>query len=476
VPQLRSVIHGIKEAWRNQDDPTLLKDPTPRILSVAIALLRCFRVADWDQTIPLAATLLAGMEEAPSWITKIKHYFVDEYQDFNRAEQSMIRLLGAAAETIVIVGDDDQSLYSSRGGAPEGIQLLFDDHTNDCVSLVKCYRCKANLVSPANMFQAALSARPRPLTAAYPAGEVLCYRFKSSKAEVAFLAGYLTTKLGELPEDPKPKDGIVCLFPSKRVLNCYLDMLSPTVPCSSRQTASSETRLWLERVLQLVQRPGQRFLERLLLRSYPDVKPKHRHIIVARILERDVSPSASAQSLLSEGAIAGTAATALRAFCDACAAYGSRDAARIAPLIAARLGVPEAEVLSQLEVLLATRDDIFPEDPVTSVADALLPETASVPEDPRSVLFLTMHGSKGLTRRTVVIPGLEEACLPGTTDALDAPERARLFFVAMTRATDHLLLTFPLNRGGDSLNFPMPGRGVQSSFIAQAGLVATYHA
>jgi superfamily I DNA/RNA helicase len=88
-----------------------------------------------------------------------------------------------------------------------------------------------------------------------------------------------------------------------------------------------------------------------------------------------------------------------------------------------------------------------------------------------------MHGSKGLTKNTVVVPGLEEACLPGDAAAEDLPERQRLFFVAVSRSAGNLLLTFPHNRGGkDSLNFEMPGRGVASSFIASAGLVASYRA
>jgi superfamily I DNA/RNA helicase len=86
-----------------------------------------------------------------------------------------------------------------------------------------------------------------------------------------------------------------------------------------------------------------------------------------------------------------------------------------------------------------------------------------------------MHGSKGLTKRIVVIPGLEEACLPGEAAGDELAEKRRLFFVALSRATDRVLLTFPHNRGGnDSLNFDMPGRGTASPFIAQAGLAAVF--
>lgn len=99
------------------------------------------------------------------------------------------------------------------------------------------------------------------------------------------------------------------------------------------------------------------------------------------------------------------------------------------------------------------------DDLLATISDVLLPDTASQPEDPRAILFLTMHGSKGLTKRTVVIPGLEEAPLPGEATGTELAEKMRLFFVALSRSTDRLLLTFPHNRGGnDSLNFEMVGR------------------
>jgi DNA helicase-2/ATP-dependent DNA helicase PcrA len=123
-----------------------------------------------------------------------------------------------------------------------------------------------------------------------------------------------------------------------------------------------------------------------------------------------------------------------------------------------------------------TIDEPEQDDPIAAVCDALLPDTATPPEDPRAVLFLTMHGSKGLTKKTVVLPGLEQSWLPGTASGEDLAERRRLFYVAITRATDRLLITVPRTRArNDSLNFSLPGRGEPSTFIADAGLQCTYH-
>jgi superfamily I DNA/RNA helicase len=476
VPQLRGQLNVIKKGWRDHVDPATLPEPAPDILRLSLVLSRSFRLVDWDETIPLARAILEDLPETPEWIQKIRHFFVDEYQDFNCAEQGMIRILEKASDSMVIVGDDDQSLYSGRGGAPDGIRDLYAGPECDHVSLVKCYRCPSNIVLSVNRFQATMSADPRPMSAVNAGGQVLCYRFKSSKAECAYLVEYLNARIAELAEAPGPKDGIVCLFPTKRVLNCYFEMLSPSIACVKRGAIVSARRHWLERVLQLLIRPHQRFIERLLLNRYQHIKPRHRRLIIDCIIEQDVSPSAACESLLSEGCFTAKALAEATAFVAMCEAIASRDLAQVASTVAGTLSVQEGLALEQLHTLTSA-DQQLRADLVEVVCDTLLPDTAAQPDDARAVLFLTIHGSKGLTKNTVVLPGLEDACLPGGANTEDLPERQRLFFVALSRASKNLLLTFPHNRGGnDSLKFDMPGRGVASPFIASAGLVASYHA
>lgn len=69
-----------------------------------------------------------------------------------------------------------------------------------------------------------------------------------------------------------------------------------------------------------------------------------------------------------------------------------------------------------------------------------------------------------------------EISLPGVAVAERLAESKRLFFVALSRATSNLLLTFPHNRGGKgSLRFDAPGRGEARPFIRAASLAASYH-
>ncbi len=54
------------------------------------------------------------------WRQRTKHFLVDEFQDINGAQSELIRLLSEGQDAgLVVVGDDDQSIYSWRGGSPQ---------------------------------------------------------------------------------------------------------------------------------------------------------------------------------------------------------------------------------------------------------------------------------------------------------------------------------------------------------------------
>lgn len=477
VPALRLVLDSIKKAWRNEADINAIPEPAPSILPVAQSLAKGYRLIDWDQTIPLAHGLFREMNPIPDWIAEIQHYLVDEFQDFNTAEQSFIRSLVGHARSGVVVGDDDQSIYSGRGGSPAGMRALYDPAVRDTVSLQKCFRCKATIVGAANTFQTSMRPDPRPMLTTAAGGSIVCHKFKSTKAELAFLTPYLNERIAEIPENPKQKDRVICLFPSRKVLSFYFDKLSPNVPSTKRAEGVAPERQWLRRVLILGKKRDQRFIERLLLREYGDVKPRHREAMVRRIIQRDASPVDALLSLIQDGEVTGSAATAAQAFVDDCTAISHRDLIRIGEIVGNRLGIDPALAQNTIAPFLEAAEDQEDETDLDSVCDTLLPNTAVAADDLRRVQFLTMHGSKGLTRKNVILPGMEEAWLPGVAADEDLREKQRLFFVALTRATDTLLVTLPLRRSaGDPLNYQTAGRSTPSSFLARAGIPCAYRA
>src|SRR3990172_6712671 len=476
VPQRRNNLKDIKAAWRDTVYPSSLTSPIPNILIQAEILFRALRVIDWDQTIPLAHKLATGLSTLPKWITDIKHYLIDEFQDFNKAEQVLIALLSSHATSTVIVGDDDQSLYSIRGGSPDGLRSLYSDSTKDQVSLVNCFRCCKTIVTAANTFQGVMHTTPRVIIPVKSGGEIFAYRFKSSKAEIAFLVPFLQDCIAQLPETITPKDATVCLFPSWKVHDEYYKQLSPLVPCVKRKSVADPQRLWLERVLNLLCTPNQRFIERLLLNEYDQIKPRHKKLIIQRVIYDDVTVLRAVQLLVSEHQITGSALVHAQRFCQLIEDIISRDPARISIQLASKLSIDGPVASGHISSLLPRLGEPEIEDLIKEFSDLILPSSAMPEENPRSILFLTMHRSKGLTTKTVVMPGLEKAWLPGDSTGAEFEEKRRLFYVALTRATHRVLITLPMNRAqGDSLNYPTPGCGEASPFLAASGLRVEYH-
>ena len=129
-----------------------------------------------------------------------------------------------------------------------------------------------------------------------------------------------------------------------------------------------------------------------------------------------------------------------------------------------------------LENFLHSIGDTELEEAIDDLCDKLIPESAQPLEDPHTILFLTIHGSKGLTKNTVVMPGLEEAWLPGDVQGIELEENERMFYVAITRAIDCVLITYPKHRGrNDPLNYITIGRSQTCPFVRKSGLQCYYH-
>jgi len=92
-------------------------------------ILRKCELIDYDDQILLACKLLRENTEFAVEIKKsTKHLLVDEYQDINKAQFEFIKLLSEGQESgLFVVGDDDQSIYSFRGGDPKYI-INFEEY------------------------------------------------------------------------------------------------------------------------------------------------------------------------------------------------------------------------------------------------------------------------------------------------------------------------------------------------------------
>ena len=119
---------------------------------------------------------------------------VDEYQDLNACDLEVLRLLAERGCWIIAVGDDDQSIYSFRRAAPEGIRRFPIDYT-ECAQypLSVTHRCGSRIIAwAAHIIEGDVSRDPdRPrLTPApdSPSGEVCLLAFGNARAEATGVA------------------------------------------------------------------------------------------------------------------------------------------------------------------------------------------------------------------------------------------------------------------------------------------------
>src|SRR5580692_9087599 len=115
---------------------------------------RCFKngAMDFDDLLIKMYELLKNFPESlHKFQHKFKYILIDEYQDTNRAQYEIIKLLGAAHENVCVVGDDAQSIYSFRGATIENILQFQKDYDDvKVVKLEQNYRSTQSILHAAN--------------------------------------------------------------------------------------------------------------------------------------------------------------------------------------------------------------------------------------------------------------------------------------------------------------------------------------
>jgi DNA helicase II / ATP-dependent DNA helicase PcrA len=106
---------------------------------------------DFDDLIMKLVELLNTDEEAlEKWRDRFRHVLVDEYQDTNRAQYVLVNLLAAEHRNVVVVGDDDQSIYRFRGADVRNILDFRKDYPDaHVVRLEQNYRSSQAILDAA---------------------------------------------------------------------------------------------------------------------------------------------------------------------------------------------------------------------------------------------------------------------------------------------------------------------------------------
>jgi ATP-dependent DNA helicase Rep len=131
---------------------------TPRELDAATVYaqyqrrLAAFNAVDFDDLIARPVALLeADADLVAAWRERIRYLLVDEYQDTNEAQYRLLRALAGPRGAMTVVGDDDQSIYAWRGAKPENLRELARDWPAlTVIKLEQNYRCAQRILRAAN--------------------------------------------------------------------------------------------------------------------------------------------------------------------------------------------------------------------------------------------------------------------------------------------------------------------------------------
>ena len=446
--------------------------------------LRQANALDFDDLLLETVRLLAHDEDLRlQYNRRFEFVMIDEYQDTNRSQYELMRLLTKTHKNIAVVGDEDQSIYSWRGADIRNILDFERDYPDATViRLEQNYRSTKNILEAASAVVANNQERKgKWLWTEAGAGERIA-RFEAydGEQEALFIADTID-KL--LRQDPGTRAAVLYRtnFQSRQIeeaLRRYGRQYVVLGGFSFYQRAEVKDAL---SYLKAISSPHDSVsMLRIINTPARGIGKSTTDQIEQYALDHNLSVWNAIGQMLDERAFPTRAEAALRAF------YGMmQELAEIAKSnkpnevlesILERTGYskmlaadadPESESrLANLEELINAASEAAERgEGIAEFLDhaALVADTDELDERAQ-VSLLTLHNAKGLEFPIVFIAGMEEKLFPHTR-ALDSKaameEERRLCYVGMTRAEQRLFLTNARYRrrwGGGQPEASLPSR------------------
>jgi DNA helicase-2/ATP-dependent DNA helicase PcrA len=481
---IRGAISDAKNALVSVDEYSkLARDPFAQAAALVYAdlesALRTANAVDFDDLLVLPVRLLeSNARELERWQKRFDHVLVDEYQDTNRAQYRFVKLLASVHRNLVVVGDDDQSIYGWRGADIRNILDFTKDFPDaGVVRLEDNYRSTppildlANAVISENTSRMGKTLRPtrsggervaviRSLDerdeAEWVMQDVLSRRAQRGAMlrDVALL--YRTNAQSRALEEacrrhtiPYRLVGSVRFYDRREIrdLMSYLRLIANPADDEAFRRAISAPRRGIgdTTVEWLAERARSEGLSLFAAASAPAVLAEMRAAArtalagFVALIERfraDVSEYA-VDELLRELVIEIHYAEHLRSEGEEVARERLEN---IRELIN---GAAETVAEEGGEVSVTALDAFLQKAALIADVDALRSADAD------AVTLMTMHNAKGLEFPVVYITGLEDGLFPLARAYDDPPlleEERRLFYVGITRAQQTLALTYAEER------------------------------
>lgn len=495
--------------------------------------LRAANAFDFDDLLVYAYLLLKNHPDVLEAYQERFHYImVDEYQDTNHAQYAITGLLAQKYKNIMVVGDDDQSIYSWRGADIRNILEFEQDYPNcHTVKLEQNYRSVGNVLAAANAVIANNQHRKakKLFTSAEDGEKIHVYMATDERDEGRWIAGeiekrrsagmsynqiavfYRTNAQSRMLEDMLLRAGVpyrivggTKFFDRAEIRDvmAYLTLVvNPSDDIAAKRVINVPRRgigkTTIERIEQFAREMGMTFMQGAeLVVLDPELRASTRRAVgefvelikeaqeysgeLRRVVEMIVDRAGLISALTNENTDEARGRIEnIQEFMGVVDEFSQTHEEDDAEFAAPTEGDAVAGGTEPVRVL---RGD--------SLADfiewvRLRTDLDTMGEDGKAVTLMTVHSSKGLEFDCVFTAGMEETLFPhmnSVNDAAGIEEERRLAYVAITRARKVLYLTCAQQRqifGQTSANpvsrfiHEIPAELRQTSGLGSAGFSGT---
>ena len=477
------------------------KDPTAqvvgRIYKVLQERLRALNAFDFDDLLLYTYLLLKNHKEVLEvYQDRFRYLLVDEYQDTNHAQYALTQLLAAKHRNIMVVGDDDQSIYSWRGADLSNILDFEKDYPEaHVVKLEENYRSTGNILAAANaVIENNLMRKRKTLFTSQGEGEkIMVFTASDERDEGRWIAAEIEHQHG----NGTSYNQMAVFYRTNAQSRMLEDMLLRAgVPYrlvgGTRFFDRAEIRDVMA-YLNLVVNPANDVAAQRVInvpkRGIGNTTIEHIRTVAAG--NRCTFLQAAELCMLDEG-IRPNTRKAIAEFVGIIheAQQYSGDLRKVIEMIVDKAGIiefyrnnPSEDSQSRIENIQEffgvvdeyreTHEDadalfeapkvgedqsaetppvrVFEADSLSGFVEwvTLRTDMDTMAEDGAAVTLMTIHSAKGLEFDCVFVAGLEESIFPHSNSSFDPQgleEERRLAYVAITRARKRLYLTAALTR------------------------------
>ena len=435
--------------------------------------LKSTNLMDFDDIIMQTVRLLTDNAEARDYVqNKFRYVCVDEYQDTNKAQLQLTILLSGGYNNIMVVGDDDQSIYKFRGATIENI-LNFEHTYKDArvVKLEQNYRSTKNILDAANGVIGRNNTRhDKKLWTAGDAGDRITLRkLGNQNDEARYLCEQIHTDMRKMKY--AYRDFAVLYRTNAQSRNIEQALAKSGIPYRMLGGLRFYDRAEIRDILAylcVINNP----LDDIRLKRIINV-PK-RGIGDKSIQTAEAMAIASGYSMLefirhatAYQAIPQAAAKSMESFAALIDDLRNQAAQKkVSELIRSVVeitgygkmleaaGTEEADRIDNIGELISSAAQYEQTTDEPSLSEfledvALVSDVDKYDEAADAVVLMTIHSAKGLEFPVVFLPGMEEGLFPGRQSIMnpdEIEEERRLAYVAITRAKKKLYITHVHNR------------------------------